>query len=165
MREKIKLYVSKNEDISEDLLFADDTTLISYFNETECEVITEDCELCLLEKILNQQLAEKEVKIEVLERDVENLHRTLQEANEELAEKDNDHDMLIDDFQQERENLCNQIKTESDARKRAVEKFKQIRKQVCNKIKKLLQMDYNDKYGYVHISCIKTILDQIEEGE
>lgn len=67
MKEKIKLYVSKNEDISEDLLFADDTTLTSYFNETECEVITENCELCLLEKILNQRVIDclKEVKEEL----------------------------------------------------------------------------------------------------
>ena len=65
MKEKIKLYVSKKEHISGDLLFADDTTLTSYFNETECELITEDCELCSLEEVQNQKAIEclKEVRV------------------------------------------------------------------------------------------------------
>lgn len=45
----IKLYVNKDSDISEDCLFADETKLVSYFEESECELENEDCKLFLLE--------------------------------------------------------------------------------------------------------------------
>lgn len=65
---KIKLYISKQEDtVSEDLLYADETKLVSWFEDTECEVETEDCELCLLEPLQTQKAIEclKEVREEL----------------------------------------------------------------------------------------------------
>lgn len=56
MNNKIKLYVSKEENISEDLLYADNSTLISYFITAEdCNVETENCELKLLEDLLKEK--------------------------------------------------------------------------------------------------------------
>lgn len=56
MNNKIKLYVSKEENISEDLLYADNSTLISYFITAEdCSVETENCELKLLEDLLKEK--------------------------------------------------------------------------------------------------------------
>ena len=62
--DKVKLYISEKEDFSEDLLYADDTKLVSWFEESECEVETENCELCLLEDLQNQKAIEclKEIK-------------------------------------------------------------------------------------------------------
>ena len=60
----MKLYISEKEDFSEDLLYADGTKLVSLFEESECEVETEGCELCLLENLQNQKAIEclKELK-------------------------------------------------------------------------------------------------------
>lgn len=54
----------------------------------------------------------------------------LRQENKQLEEQ---HDLLIDEFQKERENLCKQIKKESDARKRFVEKVKQLKEQLAEK--------------------------------
>lgn len=56
-------------------------------------------------------------------KDCEVVEITIAEGDlEENFEKE--HDKLIDDFQQEREKLCKQIKVESDARKRFVKELK-----------------------------------------
>lgn len=56
MSNRIKLYTSVINPISNDLFFADDTELISYFNETECEVKTENCELLAIEDYETEQI-------------------------------------------------------------------------------------------------------------
>lgn len=52
---KIKLYVSKEAPISQDCLYADETKLVSWFEETECELENEDCQLLLLEDRLAEE--------------------------------------------------------------------------------------------------------------
>lgn len=71
-----KLYVSEDSDISEDCLYADETKLVSYFEESECELEYEDCKLFLLKDYvkdkdqqieeLKKQLEEKDKAIEML---------------------------------------------------------------------------------------------------
>ena len=56
---KIKLYVSKEAPISQDCLYADETKLVSWFEESECELEHEDCQLLLLE----DRLAEERKKV------------------------------------------------------------------------------------------------------
>ena len=56
---KIKLYVSKEAPISQDCLYADETKLVSWFEEAECELEYEECQLLLLE----DRLAEERKKI------------------------------------------------------------------------------------------------------
>lgn len=51
----IKLYVSEKEPISRDCLYADETKLVSWFEETECELEHEDCQLLLLEDALAEE--------------------------------------------------------------------------------------------------------------
>ena len=46
---------------------------------------------------------------------------------QQLAEKDKEHELLIDKFEEETEKLIKQIKQESDARKRFVEANKQLK--------------------------------------
>ena len=58
----------------------------------------------------------------------------LEEENKQLEEQ---HDLLIDEFQKEREKLCKQIKQESDARERFVKKVKQLKEQLDKKDKEI----------------------------
>ena len=61
-------------------------------------------------------------------------YNNLEQENKQLEEQ---HDLLIDNFQKEREELCKQIKQENDARKRFVEKVKQLKEQLAEKDKEI----------------------------
>lgn len=62
----------------------------------------------------------------------------LEQENKQLKEQ---HDLLIDGFQKERENLCKQIKQESDARERFVEKVKQLKEELAEKDKEIEKLN------------------------
>ena len=150
----------------------------------DCEVV----EITIAEGDLEQQLADKEVKIEVLERDADNLYRTLEEANEELADKDkeierlkkikvpekviaiqNDIEMTTDingvKFNIDQLDIINNlrlIQTQPEIQK-------QIRHQVCDEIIKLAMSKYIEYGDYcvdvIMRSDLEYILYQIEKGE
>jgi len=122
----------------------------------DCEVV----EITIAEGDLEQQLADKEVKIEVLERDADNLYRTLEEANEELADKDKE----IVELRQTIIDLYNtNINLEMYS--------KIIRRQVCEEIREKLLMlcdwyeDAIDGYWYATAKKINYVLDRVEKGE
>lgn len=52
---------------------------------------------------------------------------------EQLASLESNHEILIDTFQAERENLCKEIKKHSEARQRAIEKIKELEQQLAEK--------------------------------
>lgn len=85
MSNKIKLYTSVINPISNDLFFADDTELISYFNETECEVKTENCELLAIEDYETEQIDKLTHENEMLKQELEVFKRAIK-LQQEFAE-------------------------------------------------------------------------------
>lgn len=75
---------------------------------------------------LKQQLAETDKLMQ------EYLSKCLS-LEQQLAEKEKEHELLIDNFEEETENLRKQIKQESDARKRFVEEVKNLKQQLAEK--------------------------------
>ena len=61
------------------------------------------------------------------------------ELQKQLEEKDKEHELLINDFEEETENLRKQIKRESDARKRFVKKVEELKQQLSEKEKEIEQ--------------------------
>ena len=84
----------------------------------------------------------------------------LQEENKQLEEQ---HDLLIDEFQEEREKLCKQIKQESDARERFVEKVKQLKKHLAEKDKEIEGTDSNLTYKQIQIDNLEKENKKLKE--
>ena len=123
---------------------------------------------------LKQQLADKEVKIEVLERDIDNLYRTLEEANKEFAEKNKEIERLNGCMISEQQ-VRNVIENDIQTLKHQLNVL--IRHQVCEEIRQALD-EYINTYRWrwetpdgkpkiVHIPnfTIRAILREIEKGE
>ena len=94
----------------------------------------------------------------------------LEQENKQL---EGQHELLIDEFQKEREELCKQIKQESDARERFVEKVKQLKEQLAEKDKEIEELKtFNAKNIYDSIchalnmqekQIRKQVCDEIKE--
>lgn len=61
--------------------------------------------------------------------------RKIADLEAKLAESEREHELLIDQFEEETEKLRKQIKQESDARKRFVEAVKELKQQLAEKEK------------------------------
>lgn len=87
---------------------------------------------------------------------------------EQLSSLESNHEILIDTFQAERENLCKEIKKHSEARQRAIEKIKHLRHEICEKIREYCKNNFIpvlNKLGcYVEVNREEFFdkLDQIE---
>lgn len=99
---------------------------------------------CWAEKICNAYICDDKDSLEKLKElylltDCKVVEITISEGNLEQENKqlEEQHDLLIDEFQKERENLCKQIKQESDARERFVKKVKQLKEQLAIREKAL----------------------------
>lgn len=66
-------------------------------------------------------------------------NRNYDQLKQQLTEKEQEHELLIDQFEEETEKLRKQIKQESDARKRFVEANKQLKHQLSEKNELLRQ--------------------------
>lgn len=109
---------------------------------------------------LEEQLAEKDAMIEYLkdekdgiEQANECLNKMFIEVKEELAEKEKEHELLIDQFEEETEKLRKQIKQESDARKRFVNVVKELKQSqnqtAIAKLQKVIKfMKTRNKWGF-----------------
>lgn len=75
-----------------------------------------------------------------------------------LIDQENDHEKLIDDFQQERENLCKQIQMQNNARKRLVQALKNQRYVICEEIRAFFEVNPST----VEWDYLNEILNQIE---
>lgn len=84
----------------------------------------------------------------------------LEEENKQLEKQ---HDLLIDEFQEEREKLCKQIKQESDARERFVEKVKQLKKHLAEKDKEIEGTDSNLTYKQIQIDNLEKENKKLKE--
>lgn len=58
------------------------------------------------------------------------MNKEIENLKQQLSELESNHDLLIDTFQAERENLCKEIKKHSEARQRAIEKIKELEKEI-----------------------------------
>lgn len=63
-----------------------------------------------------------------------------EQLKQQLEDKEKEHELLINDFEEETEKLRKQIKQESDARERFVEEVKNLKEQLQE------QIDYKDEY-------------------
>ena len=88
------------------------------------------------------------------------MNKKIEELKQQLSNLERNHDLLIDTFQQEREDLCKEIKKHSDARKRAVKKIKTIRHEICEKIRNFFDVNPDT----VDWDYLNEILNQIEQG-
>lgn len=85
---------------------------------------------------LEAQLAESESESNARYSAWQEEIRECDRLREQLAEKEKEHELLIDQFEEETEKLRKQIKQESDARKRFVEEVKNLKQQLSEKEKK-----------------------------
>lgn len=94
------------------------------------------------------------------------LRVVLTEVRKQLAEKENEHELLINQFEEETENLRKQIKRESDARKRFVEEVKKLKQQLEKKeyaINNYWQSEKNKKEMFREEN--KKLREQLAEKE
>lgn len=64
---------------------------------------------------------------------------------QEYKQLEEQHELLIDAFQKERENLCKQVKQESDARERFVKEVKRLKEQLAEKDKELEELKFEKR--------------------
>lgn len=89
----------------------------------------------------------------------------LEQENKQLEEQ---HNLLIDEFQKQREDLCKQIKQESDARKRFVEKVKQLKERLVEKDKTIEQLRKNMEFDTAYyikelVNIRKQVCEEVKD--
>ena len=81
--------------------------------------------------------------------------RRVADLEAKLADKESEHELLINQFEEETEKLRKQIKQESDARKRFVEEVKKLKQQLAEKEKEIekSQLMLDKILTEIHTNC------------
>ena len=87
----------------------------------------------------------KQLEYDIIYEELRKAYDKNEELKQQLAEKNAEHELLIDDFEKETENLKKQIKQERDARKRFAEAVKELIQELAYKEQEIEDLRFMER--------------------